>query len=308
MEADLRIVPGADRREVFASPGPTRLPPRVLEAVSRPILHHRATQFRSALRNVRDGLQGLANTDDPVLLLACTGTGVMESAVVNLSRGPGDRVLVVAAGYFGERWVELAETYGCDVVPLRYPWGAVPSADEVEAALAAHPNVKVVFLVHSETSTGVVVDLERIGAACKSTGALLVVDAVSSFAATPIETAAWGVDVLVTSSHKALMTPPGLGILVLSDAARRASEQAPAGRFYLDWERNLAPQAAASPRPGSPRRSRSSWPWRRPWHASRRKASIRSSNVTCSSRGAAGRASRRLGWSSSRPTTTAPLR
>lgn len=241
----MKKLSSSDRR-LLASPGPTPVPPEVLEVLARPILHHRGPQFRAAFRAVRSGLQQIAQTQNPVLLLACTGTGAMESAVVNLCRA-GSPVLVVAAGYFGERWVELAERYGAEVVPLRYEWGVVPSADGLAKALELHPEIEAVFLVHSETSTGVVVDLERFAGVAKSAGVLLVVDAVSSFAAVPIETDAWGVDVLVSSSHKALMTPPGLAFLVLSPAALEAANKNSQPRFYLDWGKNLAPQLRDEP-------------------------------------------------------------
>ena len=234
------------REQTLMSPGPTQVPPDVLEVLARPVLHHRAPQFRAALRGVRSGLQEIAGTENPVLLLACTGTGAMESAVVNVC-GPADTVLVVSAGYFGERWIELAERYGCDVVPLRYEWGSIPSAEDLDRALRARPDVKAVFLVHSETSTGVVLDLERFAAAAKSADVLLVVDSVSSFAAVPIEVDEWGVDVLLSSSHKALMTPPGIAFLILSPAALEAANEAPLPRFYLDWGQNLATQLGDEP-------------------------------------------------------------
>jgi len=232
--------------QTLVAPGPTPIHPAVAEALGRPILHHRAPQFRSALRSVRAGLQEIANTENPVILLACTGTAAMESAVVNLC-GPADPVLVVSAGYFGERWITLAERYGCDVVPLRYEWGAVPAAEDLRHALAARPDVKAVFIVHSETSTGVVLDLERFSEVAKSAGVLLVVDAVSSFAAVPIHADAWGIDVLISSSHKALMTPPGLAFAITSQAALEAARRNALPRYYLDWEPNLAPQMADEP-------------------------------------------------------------
>jgi len=234
------------REQTLVAPGPTRVPPEVMQALARPVLHHRAPQFRSTLRRVRSGLQEIAGTENPVLLLACTGTAAMESAVVNLC-GPGDAVLVVSAGYFGERWITLAERYGCDVVPLRYEWGAVPSPEDLGRALLARPDVKAVLLVHSETSTGVVVDLERFAAVAKSVGAMFVVDAVSSFAAVPIQTDAWGIDVLISSSHKALMTPPGLAFVIASPAALEVAKNAPLPRYYLDWGPNLAPQLGDEP-------------------------------------------------------------
>jgi aspartate aminotransferase-like enzyme len=169
----------------------------------------------------------------------------MESAIVNLC-GPGDSVAVVSAGYFGERWIELAERYGCKVVPLRYEWGAVPSAEDLAELLNA-TEVKAVYLVHSETSTGVILDLERFGAVAKAAGVMLVVDAVSSLGAVPIETDAWGVDVLISSSHKALMTPPGVAIVVASEKALDAANTAPLPRFYLDWGANLITQLGDEP-------------------------------------------------------------
>jgi serine---pyruvate transaminase len=247
LEADLGSAhEGLWGEQTLVTPGPTPIPPAVREALARPILHHRAPQFRSALRRVRAGLQEIAHTENPVLLLAGTGTAAMESAVVNTC-GPGDVVLVVSAGYFGDRWITLAERYGCDVVPLQYEWGTVPSAENLRQALVARPDVKTVFIVHSETSTGVVLDLERFAQVAKSAGVLLVVDAVSSFAAVPIEVDAWGIDVLISSSHKALMTPPGLTFIVMSPAAREAARCAPLPRYYLDWEGNLAPQMADDP-------------------------------------------------------------
>jgi serine---pyruvate transaminase len=229
----------------LVSPGPTPIPPEVAEALARPLLHHRVPQFRKALRNVHTGLQELARTENPVLLLGCTGTGAMESAIVNLC-GPGDAVAVVSAGYFGERWIELAERYGCKVIPLRYEWGEVPSPEDLADLLTAN-KVKAVYLVHSETSTGVILDLERFGAVAKAAGVLLVADAVSSVGAVPIETDAWGVDVLVSSSHKALMTPPGVAIVVASERALEAANSAPIPRFYLDWGANLVTQLGDEP-------------------------------------------------------------
>jgi aspartate aminotransferase-like enzyme len=225
----------------LVSPGPTPIPPQVAEALARPLLHHRVPEFMTALRNVHAGVKELARTTNPVLLLGCTGTGAMESAVLNLCV-PGDTVAVVTAGYFGERWVALAERYGCDVVPVRYEWGAVPAADDLERTLRANPAIKVVYLVHSETSTGVILDLEAFGSVTQAAGAILVADAVSSLAAVPIETDAWGVDVLVSSSHKALMTPPGVAILTVSDRALQAAKAAPLPRYYLDWVANLHTQ------------------------------------------------------------------
>src|SRR5215204_6886011 len=157
----------------------------------------------------------------------------MESAVANLCE-PGERVLVVSAGYFGERWAALARAYGCDVDELRYEWGAMPAADDVAERAAG---AKAVFLTQSETSTGVVADVQALAAAAREAGALAVVDAVSSLGAVPLETDAWGVDVVVSGSQKALMTPPGLALVSVSDAAYAAATTATLPRFYFDWAR-----------------------------------------------------------------------
>jgi aspartate aminotransferase-like enzyme len=168
-----------------------------------------------------------------VLLFAASGTGAFESAVANLV-SPGDRQLVVSAGSFGERWAAMTSAYGADVDHLRYSWGETPEADDVRSRLA-DSEVKAVWVVQSETSTGVVADVKAIAEAARDGGALVVVDAVSSLGAVPCETDAWGLDVVVSGSQKALMTPPGLGLAAVSDAAFAARGSSP--RFYFDWER-----------------------------------------------------------------------
>jgi len=170
----------------------------------------------------------------------------MESAVANLC-SPGDRVLVVSAGNFGERWVALAQSYGLDAHVLRYEWGETPAADDVASALSEDGGAKAVFLTHSETSTGVVADVGEIAARIRPSGALTVVDAISSLGAVPLETDAWGLDVVVAGSQKALMTPPGLASVSVSQRALEASSASRSPRFYLDWARSLATQHETPP-------------------------------------------------------------
>jgi len=152
---------------------------------------------------------------------------------------PGDPHLVVSAGSFGERWIAMTKAYGADVDELRYAWGETPDPDDVRARLAERP-AKAVWVVQSETSTGVVADVQAIAAVAKEAGALVVVDAVSSLGAVPCETDAWGLDVVVSGSQKALMTPPGLGLAAVSEAAFGAAGSTP--RFYFDWERTRGAQ------------------------------------------------------------------
>jgi aspartate aminotransferase-like enzyme len=224
-----------EKRYLF-TPGPTPVPPPVLAALAEPVLHHRGPDFRLVYSRCLERLKAVCRTEREVLLFTSSGTGLMESAVANVV-SPGDRVLVVSAGYFGERWTELARAYGADVEELAYSWGEAPSAADLAARLDGHG---VVFLTHSETSTGVVADLQALAAAAKDARALVAVDAVSSLGAVPLETDAWGLDVVVSGSQKALMTPPGLALVTVSEQAWARRGGAP--RFYFDWERTRAAQ------------------------------------------------------------------
>lgn len=224
------------KRYLF-TPGPTPVPPQVLAALAEPVLHHRGPDFKIVYSECLERLKTVFRTEREVLLYTSSGTGLMESAVANLV-SPGDRVLVVSAGYFGERWTHIARAYGAEVDELRYEWGEAPSAADLEGRL---DGVSIVFLTQSETSTGVVADVQAPAAAAKEAGALVAVDAISSLGAVPLETDAWGLDVVVSGSQKALMTPPGLALVAVSEEAWARRGTSP--RFYFDWERTRAAQA-----------------------------------------------------------------
>jgi aspartate aminotransferase-like enzyme len=187
------------------------------------------------MRRCLERLQQVCRTQNDVLLFTASGSAAFESAVVNML-SPGSRVLAVAAGEFGERWGALATAYGADVQELRYDWGETPRAEDVRAR-TEETGAEVVFLVHSETSTGVVTDVQTLAQAAHEAGALVVVDAVSSLGAVPLETDAWELDVVVAGSQKALMTPPGLSLAAVSPAAWERAGNATNPRFYLDWAR-----------------------------------------------------------------------
>jgi aspartate aminotransferase-like enzyme len=226
-----------EKRYLF-TPGPTPVPPEVLEALSRPAIHHRGPDFVAAYRRTLSRLKEVFRTENEVLVFTSSGTGAFESAVANLTE-PGERALVVSNGNFGERWATMTARYGADLDHLRYAWGDSPDPAEVgERADGA----RVVYLVHSETSTGVVSDLQALASAAKDAGALVVVDAISSLAAVPCETDAWGLDVVVSGSQKALMTPPGLGLASVSPAALEQARATATPRFYFDWERTRKAQ------------------------------------------------------------------
>jgi serine---pyruvate transaminase len=227
-------------KRYLLTPGPTPVPPEVLAALSQPIVHHRSPDFRPVYERCLSRLGEVFRTAGEVLLFGSAGTGAMESALANLC-SPGDRILVVSAGHFGERWAAIAAAYGAEIEKLEYAWGEVPAAEDLSARLRELGGAKAVLITHSETSTGVVADAQALTAAAGEAGALSVVDAVSSLGAVPLETDAWSVDVVVSGSQKALMTPPGLAMVSVSARAWESRGDAP--RFYFDWERTRKAQA-----------------------------------------------------------------
>jgi serine---pyruvate transaminase len=229
----------AEKRYLM-TPGPTPVPPEVLAALAEPVVHHRGRDFREIYGRCLARLQEVCRTEHDVLLFTNSGTGAFESAVANLT-SPGDRQLVLSAGNFGERWAAMARAFGADLVHERLEWGEVPEPEHLRRGL--DDGVKVVYLVHSETSTGVVADVQALAATAKEAGALVVVDAVSSLGAVPLETDAWDVDVLVSGSQKALMCPPGLAFCAVSPAALEAAARSTSPRYVLDWERTRKGQA-----------------------------------------------------------------
>jgi serine---pyruvate transaminase len=217
-----------EKRYLFA-PGPTPVPDEVLAATAEPIVHHRGPDFRVIYERTLVRLQEVYRTEGDVLLFTASGTGAMESAPANLCT-PGDRVAVVSHGSFGERWVAICEAHGLDVTPIRYEWGEAPDPAEVGGAVR-EAGAGVVFCQQSDTSTGVVADVRGIKEAVGD--ATLVVDAISSLGAVPLETDAWGIDVVVSGSQKALMTPPGLAMISVPE--RVWERVVPSRSFYFDW-------------------------------------------------------------------------
>ena len=231
----------AEKRYLL-TPGPTPVPPEVLAALAEPVIHHRARDYREIYERCLARLQEVYRTQNDVLMYTTSGTGAFESAVANLT-SPGDRQLVLSAGNFGERWAGMAKTFGADLVHTKLEWGETPEPDDLRTALADAGDVRVVYLTHSETSTGVVCDLQALAAVAKEAGALVVVDAVSSLGAVPVETDAWELDVVVSGSQKALMTPPGIAFVSVSGAALEAAARSTTPRYVLDWERTRKAQA-----------------------------------------------------------------
>jgi aspartate aminotransferase-like enzyme len=214
------------------SPGPTPIPPEVSAAGALPIIHHRTPEFGEVFTRVNQNLKRVFLTENDIFTYAASGTGAFEGAIQNLF-SPGDKVLVVNNGNFGNRWVKMSRTFGLEVTELKYDWGVKADNDEVADALSRDPDIKAAICVLSETSTGTVNDVE--GFARAAEGIISIVDAVSGLGACPLRTGEWGVDVVVAGSQKALMTPPGLGFVSVSERAMRAHAEATMPRFYFDW-------------------------------------------------------------------------
>ena len=229
----------AQKKYLF-TPGPTPVPPQVLAALAEPVLHHRGSDFKPVFDRCLARLRELCRTSADVLVFTASGTAAMESVAVNLC-GPGTRALVVSAGYFGERWEQLVGLHEAQVETLAYEWGEAPRAEDLAARLRELGGADVVFLTHSETSTGVVCDLQALAESAAVAGALVAVDAVSSLGAVPLDMDAWGLDAVASGSQKALMTPPGLAVCGVSERALAARK--PSRSFYLDWGRTQSAQA-----------------------------------------------------------------
>jgi aspartate aminotransferase-like enzyme len=214
-------------------PGPTPCPPEVLAAMARPMIDHRGPEFAALQTKIVPRLKSAFQTEGDVLVVTASGTGGLECAVVN-TLSPGDRVLAVSIGNFGERFAQIARCYGADVTVLAFEAGQAADPEQVARALAADPTIKAVLVTHNETSTGVTNPLEQIAAAVRPSGALLLVDAISSLTSIPVKTDAWGLDVVVSGSQKGWMVPPGLVFIAMSERAWAASTRATMPRYYFD--------------------------------------------------------------------------
>ena len=219
-------------KHYLLSPGPTPVPNEVALAMSETMIHHRTPQFNKVFDQARQGLKELFGTKNDVLMLASSGTGAMEASVANLF-SPGDKVLVINGGKFGERWLNIANAFGLNPVELKVEWGQAVRVDAVEKQLKAHPDLKGVMIQASETSTTVLHPVREVARLTKN-GPLFLVDGVTAVGVVSIPLDEWGLDVLVTGSQKAMMLPPGLGFIALSDRAWERTKQAKLPRFYFD--------------------------------------------------------------------------
>ncbi len=213
------------------TPGPTPIPDSVRLAMAQDMIHHRKPAFKALMAELQKNLQLLFGTTQPVLPLACSGTGAMTAAVTNLF-APKDRVLVVEGGKFGQRWSAIARSHDLHVIPIEVPWGQAVEPQIVANALTAHPDATGLLVQCSETSTGVMHPVREIAACTRKTDTLLVVDGISSVGIAPCPMDAWGVDCLLTGSQKGLLLPPGLALIALSQRAWTRAAQHPACFYF----------------------------------------------------------------------------
>lgn len=219
-------------------PGPTPCPEEVLQAGARQMINHRGPEFAELINVVHASLQKVFNTQSDIAVLTCSGTGGLEAAIVN-TLSPGDRILCISIGVFGDRLAQVAEAYGADVVHLRFPLGEAADPDKIREALQDDLLIKAVAVTHNETSTGVTNDLRQIASTVRTFDKLLIVDAISSLGCIPLDVDAWGCDVVVTGSQKGFMVPPGLAFVSVSDRGWDASKISRMPRFYLDLEKHV---------------------------------------------------------------------
>ncbi|MBI5232467.1 MAG: alanine--glyoxylate aminotransferase family protein [Coriobacteriales bacterium] len=231
------------QKKYLMTPGPTPVPAEVMLTMAAPIIHHRTPDFSAAFKQSVEGLKYVFQTESDVLLFACSGTGVMESAIVNCFSA-GDTVIVTRNGKFGDRQKQICETYGLNVIDLAYEWTETVKPADIKAALDANPGVRGVIVTQSETSSGVLNDVKAIG---EIVGPLedtvLIVDSITGIGAVDCKTDEWNLDVVMTGSQKGLMLPPGLAACTVSKKAWKAYERSTLPKYYFDWmkyQKNVA--------------------------------------------------------------------
>lgn len=229
-------------RRYLMAPGPTPVPERALEVMGRQLIHHRGPEFKAVFGEARAGLRWLFETASDVLMLTCSGTGAFEAAMTNFT-SRGDKVLAVGGGKFGERWAEVGRAFGMDVHLVELKWGEHLTSERLASELQKHRDVTMVTLSASETSTGVFHPVRELAEVVQEhSAALFAVDGITAVGVHEIKMDAWGIDVLVSGSQKALGIPPGLGFLAASERAWERAEQSDHPRFYFDLLRERAAQ------------------------------------------------------------------
>lgn len=223
-------------KKYLMTPGPTPVPEDIRLEMAKPIIHHRTKEYQSIFKDVTEGLKKIFKTSNDVYTFTSSGTGAMEASIVNVL-SPGDRIIVVKGGKFGERFAEIAKAYGVESINIDVEWGSAPSPEIIKDTLKKNSGVKGVYTTLCETSTATVYDIKAIGQVVKATDALFIVDTISGLGADDFENDAWGVDIAVCGSQKGLMIPPGLAFCSVSDKAWKAAEASKLPKFYFNFKK-----------------------------------------------------------------------
>jgi len=221
------------KKNYMFTPGPTMVPQEVQLAEAAPMIHHRTAEFSGILAETCGGLQKLFGTEQDVYIIMGSGTAAMEAAVVNVC-SPGDKIICAPGGKFGARWVELGESFGCEVVSIELEWGRSLTADQARQALEEHPDARAMYITQSETSTGALTDVGAVAAVTRETDTLLAIDAITGIGVHPCKMDEWGVDIVACGSQKGCMIPPGLAYIAVSPRTWDAVDACTSPRYYLD--------------------------------------------------------------------------
>jgi len=223
-------------KKYLMTPGPTPVPEDIRLEMAKPMIHHRTKEYQAIFKDVTEGLKKIFKTSNDVYTFTSSGTGAMEASIVNVL-SPGDKIIVVRGGKFGERFGDIAKAYGVEVIPIDVEWGTAPKPEAIKEALKKNPGVKGVYTTLCETSTATVFDIKSIGKIVSATDALFVVDTISGLGADQFENDAWGVDIAVCGSQKGLMIPPGLAFCSVSEKAWKAAESSKIPKFYFNFKK-----------------------------------------------------------------------
>ncbi len=223
-------------KHYLMTPGPTPVPEDIRMEMAKPMIHHRTKEYQAIFKDATEGMRKIFKTKNDVYTFTSSGTGAMEASIVNVL-SPGDKIIVVRGGKFGERFADIAKAYGVETINYDVPWGSAPCPADIADLLAKNPGVKGVYTTLCETSTATVYDIKAIGEVVKKTDALFVVDTISGLGADAFENDAWGVDIAICGSQKGLMIPPGLAFCSVSEKAMKATETSKLPKFYFNFKK-----------------------------------------------------------------------
>ncbi len=224
------------KKNYLMTPGPTPVPEDIRNEMAKPIIHHRTKEYQAIFKEVTEALKKIFKTTGDIFTFTSSGTGAMEASIANVL-SPGDKIIAVRGGKFGERFADIAKAYGVEVIAVDVEWGTGPKPEVIKELLKKNPDVKGVYTTLCETSTATVYDIKAMGEIVKNTPALFIVDVISGLGADDFENDAWGIDIAVGGSQKGLMVPPGLAFCSVSEKAWKAADSSKLPKFYFNFKK-----------------------------------------------------------------------